>query len=142
MSGVFQNIDPPPPSPPGECVPPAFDAGEDTLTGGEGGGGSIFWKTPDTALCSSYVSTLWLRLINSQLDFIFQHFFTRGGGSALFFLCLQETLNEKCYLFLFALLFFLQCIGGSRHIVFIKVWWPDGHIVFIIEAWTSWLMHC
>jgi hypothetical protein len=26
MSRVFQNIDPPPPSPPGECVPPAFDA--------------------------------------------------------------------------------------------------------------------
>jgi hypothetical protein len=24
MSLVFQNIDPPPPSPPGECVPPAF----------------------------------------------------------------------------------------------------------------------
>jgi hypothetical protein len=27
MSGVFKNIDPPPPSPPGECVPPAFGAG-------------------------------------------------------------------------------------------------------------------
>ncbi len=27
MSGVFQNIDPPPPSPPGDCVPPAFGAG-------------------------------------------------------------------------------------------------------------------
>jgi hypothetical protein len=27
MSGVFQNIDPPPPSPPGECVTPAFGAG-------------------------------------------------------------------------------------------------------------------
>jgi hypothetical protein len=27
MSGVFQNIDPPTPSPPGECVPPAFGAG-------------------------------------------------------------------------------------------------------------------
>jgi hypothetical protein len=31
MAGVFQNIDPPPTSPPGECVPPAF--------GGGGGGG-------------------------------------------------------------------------------------------------------
>jgi hypothetical protein len=37
MSGVFQNIDPPPPSPPGECVPPAFGAGEDTLAGWRGG---------------------------------------------------------------------------------------------------------
>jgi hypothetical protein len=27
MAGVFQNIDPPFPSPPGECVPPAFGAG-------------------------------------------------------------------------------------------------------------------
>jgi hypothetical protein len=27
MSRVFQNIDPPPPSPPGECVPSAFVAG-------------------------------------------------------------------------------------------------------------------
>jgi hypothetical protein len=27
MSRVFQDIDPPPPSPPGECVPPAFVAG-------------------------------------------------------------------------------------------------------------------
>ncbi len=27
MSGVFQNIDPPSPSPSGECVPPAFGAG-------------------------------------------------------------------------------------------------------------------
>jgi hypothetical protein len=46
MARVFQNIDPPPPSPPGECV-----RGEDTLAGWrvEGGGGSIFWKTPDTA---------------------------------------------------------------------------------------------
>jgi hypothetical protein len=45
MSGVFQNIDPPP-SPPGECVPPAFGAGEDALAGwrgveGQGGGVNI-----------------------------------------------------------------------------------------------------
>ncbi len=62
MSGVFLNIDPhPPPSPPGECVPPAYGRGEDTLAGWRGGWGvntiSIFWKTPD-ALYSIYVSTL------------------------------------------------------------------------------------
>ncbi len=55
MSGVFQNIDP---SPPGECVPPAFGAGEDTLAGCRGAGGSIVRKTLDTALYSTYVSTL------------------------------------------------------------------------------------
>jgi hypothetical protein len=37
MSDVFQNIDPPPPSPPGECVPSAFGGGEDTLAGWRGG---------------------------------------------------------------------------------------------------------
>ncbi len=31
----------------------------DTLARGRGGGGSIFWKTPDTALYSTYVITLW-----------------------------------------------------------------------------------
>jgi hypothetical protein len=55
MSGVFQNIDP---SPPGKCVLPAFGAGEDTLAGWRGGGGSIVRKTPDTALYPTYVSTL------------------------------------------------------------------------------------
>jgi hypothetical protein len=59
MSGVFQNIDPPPPHHPASVYPPVFGAGEDTLAGWRGGGGSIFWKTPDTALYSTYVSTLW-----------------------------------------------------------------------------------
>jgi hypothetical protein len=50
MAGVFQNIDPP--------WPHAFGAGGGHWLGGEGGGGSIFWKTQDTALYSTYVSTL------------------------------------------------------------------------------------
>jgi hypothetical protein len=52
------------PHPTGEFVPPAFGAGgghtgwvERVVVGR--GGGSIFWKTPDTALYSTYVSTLW-----------------------------------------------------------------------------------
>jgi hypothetical protein len=45
------------PSPPGEC-----GAGEDTLAGCRGGRGSIFWKTPDTALYSTYASTLCLHV--------------------------------------------------------------------------------
>ncbi len=56
MSGVFQNIDCSPPHRPASVYPIAIGAGEDT--GWRGGGGSIFWKTPDTALCSPYVSTL------------------------------------------------------------------------------------
>ncbi len=39
MSCVFQNIDPPPPSPPGECVPPAFGAGGGHTRWVERGGG-------------------------------------------------------------------------------------------------------
>ncbi len=40
MSCVFQNIDPPPPSPPGECVlPPPLLRGEDTLAGWREGWG-------------------------------------------------------------------------------------------------------
>ncbi len=53
MSGVFQNIDHPPPHRPTSVY--AFGAG-----GGhtERGWGSIFWKTPDTALYFTYVSAL------------------------------------------------------------------------------------
>jgi hypothetical protein len=44
MSGILQNIDPPPPSSPGECMytpPPAlWCGGKDTLAGWRGGGGS------------------------------------------------------------------------------------------------------
>jgi hypothetical protein len=39
ISLVFQNIGPPSPSPPGECVPPAFVGGEGTLARGRGGWG-------------------------------------------------------------------------------------------------------
>jgi len=39
MSGVLRIIDPPAPSPPGECVPPAFGGGGGHTRGGGGGGG-------------------------------------------------------------------------------------------------------
>jgi hypothetical protein len=63
MYGVFHNIDidplPPPHRPASACTTPPLVRGEDTLAEWEGGGGSIFWKTPDTALYSTYVSTLY-----------------------------------------------------------------------------------
>jgi hypothetical protein len=59
MSGVFQNIDPPHPRPPASVYPPLLVRGEDTLFWWKGDGGSILWKTPDTALYSTHVSTLW-----------------------------------------------------------------------------------
>jgi hypothetical protein len=54
MSLVFQNIDPLPPSPPGECVLPPNKGGGYILAGRRGGWGrgSIFWKTRDIGLPS------------------------------------------------------------------------------------------
>jgi hypothetical protein len=59
MSLVFQNIDPTPPSPPGECVPPPPTKAE------RGVGGSIFWKTRDIGLpsYSNYLSTIMMMMI-------------------------------------------------------------------------------
>jgi hypothetical protein len=59
MSCVFQNIDPHPPLRPVSVYLPPLARGEDTLAapGGEGGGGSIFWKTQDTALYSTYIES-------------------------------------------------------------------------------------
>jgi hypothetical protein len=59
MAGVFRNIDPP--HRPANVYPPPLVRGEDTLAGWSGG--SIFWKTTGTALYSTYVSTLWGKLI-------------------------------------------------------------------------------
>jgi hypothetical protein len=47
VSGVFQNDDPHPLLHPSSLSSPAPNAG---VPGGEGGGGSIFWKTPDIGL--------------------------------------------------------------------------------------------
>jgi hypothetical protein len=52
MSRVFQNIDPPPPSPPGECVLPPQQRGVHTRRAERGLGPSIFWKTRDIGLAS------------------------------------------------------------------------------------------
>ncbi len=41
------------------CTLPPLVRGKNTLAGWRVGGGSIFWKSPDTALYSTYVSTLW-----------------------------------------------------------------------------------
>jgi hypothetical protein len=64
MSFVFQNIDPPPPSPPREC---AFVAGGGHTRRVERGvGGSIFWKTQDTALYSTYIESSLIDTISGR----------------------------------------------------------------------------
>jgi hypothetical protein len=61
MSGVFRNIDPPPPHRPVSVNPTAFGTGGRTHSlGGEGVGGQLFGRR-QTLLCSLYVSTLWGR---------------------------------------------------------------------------------
>ncbi len=62
MSGVFRNIDPPPPHRPASVTPPppVFGAGGGHTRWVEREWGSIVRKTPDTALYTIYVSTLWL----------------------------------------------------------------------------------
>jgi hypothetical protein len=67
MSGFFKNIDTPPPHRPASVYPPPLVRGEDTLAGWRGGGGSIFWKTPDTALYSTYVNTFLPRLAGGKV---------------------------------------------------------------------------
>jgi hypothetical protein len=70
MSCVFQNIDPPPPSPPGECVPLCC-GGRTQSPGGEGGGGSIFWKTQDTALYFTYIESSLGVLMTNKITSLF-----------------------------------------------------------------------
>ncbi len=65
MSLVFLNIDP---SPPGECVLPPNKGGGTHSPGGEGGGGSIFWKTRDIGLPSYSTSNNRGQLITEPLD--------------------------------------------------------------------------
>jgi hypothetical protein len=64
MSGVFRNIDPPTPSPPGERVPPPPPLVRGWVE--RGVGGHIVRKTPDTALYSTFVSTLWCGLMTTR----------------------------------------------------------------------------
>jgi hypothetical protein len=66
MSLVFQNIDLPPPSPPGECVPPALGGGH-TRRAERGVGGQyfVFWKTRDIGL-PSYSNNLSTHESNTQ----------------------------------------------------------------------------
>jgi hypothetical protein len=71
MSCVFQNIDPPPPTPLSarrlcNVYPPPLLRGEDTLAGWRGG--SIFWKTQDTALYSTYIESSLTGSINLGTD--------------------------------------------------------------------------
>jgi hypothetical protein len=73
MSGIFQNIDPPPPSPPGECVLWCGEGGKDTLARGRGGWGVNILEV--ARLYSTYVSTLWNNPLNRNRTYVY--FFLR-----------------------------------------------------------------
>jgi hypothetical protein len=55
MSGVFQDIDPPPTSPPGECVPPAFGAGGGHTSWVERGLAGQYFGRRQTLLCTLHM---------------------------------------------------------------------------------------
>jgi hypothetical protein len=57
MSCVFQNSDPPPPSPPGECVPPDFVAGGGHTRRMERGVVGQYFGRRKTQLCSIYIES-------------------------------------------------------------------------------------
>ncbi len=112
VSGVFQNIDPPPPhSTQRVCPPPAPKAGgtQYTLAGRWGGGWSIFWKTPDIRLASYsiiplrtfHLQHLWeLRMLLGQLYFCCLPVEPRNGGQALqlhFSSLQQKEPRNQCY---------------------------------------------
>jgi hypothetical protein len=58
MSGVFRNIDPPPPHRPTSVHPPAIGSGGGHTRWVERGGSSIFRKTPDNALYTLYLEVM------------------------------------------------------------------------------------
>ncbi len=60
MFGVFQNIDPPPPHLLASVYPRLQCGGRTHLLGGKWVGGSIFWKTPDTASTVLYIRKYFL----------------------------------------------------------------------------------
>ncbi len=56
MSCVFQNIDPPPPSPPSECVPPRLGCGGGHTCRGERGVGGQYFGRRRTQRCTIPIS--------------------------------------------------------------------------------------
>ncbi len=87
MSLVFQNIDSPPPPSPASVYPQSLLGGRTHSLGREGGGGSIFGKTPDIGLASySIISlrSLGLILINPAPSKRFDTYVKYRGKSLIF----------------------------------------------------------
>jgi hypothetical protein len=123
MSGVFRNVDPPPPLP-ASVYPPPLVRGEGTLAGWRGGGGSIVRKTPDIALYSIYVSTLvlWLGPYTYRAQSLGPALLagTEAG-------CTQDWRMKKSYP-----LHYMRVIAISQIILFI----------LIMAPFHSWINYC
>jgi hypothetical protein len=88
VSDVFQINDPPPPSPPSECVLPRTKGTHSPGGEGDGGGGSIFWKTPAIGLASyNNLSTVWC---------IWRGLRGGGGGGCLLYIPPSQFRNNLC----------------------------------------------
>jgi hypothetical protein len=94
MSGVFRNIDPPPPHRPAN-VP--MVRGKDTLARGRGGGGLIVQKTPNTALYSISISTLCLHTHTRTAAYFAQGSvaFSEETGDRMAWTKIEQLINEK-----------------------------------------------
>ncbi len=114
MSGVFQNIDPPPDhrlASASVSSPRLWCGGRTHSLGGEGSGWSIFWKTPDTALFSTCVNNkhwnhfekegyIWIILfhrMNLKLSFLVEEIMHCGhlGGKITFLKEHTGIIKEK-----------------------------------------------
>jgi hypothetical protein len=72
VSGVFQNIDPPPPYQPASVYPPPLVRGRTHLLGGEGVGGQYFGRR-QTQLCTLHIledARYWIGLLQCNLSTI------------------------------------------------------------------------
>ncbi len=116
---------------PPSVYPRLWCGGRTHSLGEEGGGGSIFWKMPDTALYSTFVRTLWARyLMTTQVKKepsvdIFRNalnlcFLMSQNRFTLFehIMWIDNQNNDFEHKFL--------CIGTSTFLTFFPVYIPDN----------------
>jgi hypothetical protein len=118
MSLVFQNIDPPIPlTAQRVCTPRLWCEGRTLSLGGERGGGSIFWKTGDTALYSTYVSTFWS--CGSVTFWYVPRTSGSGSGSGSCYFSPWPSRRQQKTIFLFKI-FLLITLRRYIYIIFLR----------------------
>jgi hypothetical protein len=81
------------------CTPPPLVRGEDTLARGRGGGGgSIFWKTPNTALHVLYIC-MYFVVLGVMFNTIDRKLFIHDLKIITVFSCVLFYLEEQKFYF-------------------------------------------